>query len=92
MADIPANILPAMIASLRERIAAGETVDDLGRNIWVMLAAMLCKLAAASDGEPAREFGREALSLLTSRAAEGDDEAAAVAATLIGRVPELGIA
>ena len=83
----------AMIASLRERIAAGETVDDLGRNIWVVLAALLCKRAELSDDEEqALADGREALALLTDRAGDGDEEAAAVAAVMVRHVPELGVA
>ncbi|MFD1610851.1 hypothetical protein ACFSCW_03440 [Sphingomonas tabacisoli] len=90
MADIDPVILGAVDASLRERIDAGETVDDLGRNIWVVRAGIICKRAEFCDDEEARGFGRQALSLLRDRAAEGDDEAAKAADLLIGRVPELG--
>jgi hypothetical protein len=87
--ELTPAILDAMSASYRERIAAGETVDDLGRNIWVVRAGILCKRAGLADDNQAREFGREALTLLTARAAQGDDEAAAMAAALVGHVPEL---
>lgn len=89
-ADIPPEILGAMDASLAERIEAGETVDDLGRNLWVVRAGIICKRAESCGDEEARGFGRQALSLLKERAAEGDDEAAKAADLLIGRVPELG--